>query len=53
MLQKALTNQRLLFSQIPKRNFGAIVKADPSHKFIHASVNKKTMALDGMKGSSL
>jgi len=36
-----------------RRNFGAIVKADVDHKFISSDVNKKTMALDGLKATSL
>ena len=37
-----------------KRAFGsgAIVKADGNHKFLHASVSRKTMALDGLKPSA-
>ena len=37
-----------------RRCFGAaaIVKADGNHKFLHATVNRRTMMLDGLKPSA-
>ena len=37
-----------------RRSFGAgaIVKADGNHKFLHASVDRRTMALDCLKPSA-
>ena len=54
MLRKA--GQNISAQQLfgcSRRNFGAIVTATKDHKFIADDVNKNTMALDGMKATSL
>jgi hypothetical protein len=54
MLRKAgqtISAQQLLGCS--RRNFGAIVTASKDHKFISGEVNRKTMAFDGMKATSL
>ena len=54
MLRKAGQNfaAKQLFGS-SKRNFGAIVKASGDHKFIAADVDRKMVAMDGMKSTSL
>ena len=41
--------QTSLLFNTSRRSLGAIVKADGDHKFLHPSLNKKTMILDGLK----
>jgi len=43
--------QRLVMGSTARRNFGAVVKADGDHQFIK-DCNKKTIAFDGLKGTS-
>ena len=52
MLSKALMQRtRVGAVQTARRNFGAVVKADGSHKFIQP-VDKKFIAFEGLKGTS-